>query len=103
MTDNFRVSHLVITKTNNGIAMWLYYNVGTVSQTVRYIGPFGEWTLQRKLKREAQACFQNPTAISAVDISITAVSFKIRIIGIAVIQITTRIRIDLVATPAENI
>jgi len=33
--NNIPVSYLVIAKTNNGIAMRLYYNVGTVSQTVR--------------------------------------------------------------------
>jgi hypothetical protein len=39
----FRVFQLVISKMNNDIAIRLYYNVGTVSQTVRsgsgpYIG-----------------------------------------------------------------
>jgi len=33
--DDVRASQLVISKTNNGIAMRLYCNVGTVSQTVR--------------------------------------------------------------------
>jgi hypothetical protein len=33
--NDIQVSQLVIAKTNNGIAMRLYYNVGTVSQTVR--------------------------------------------------------------------
>jgi hypothetical protein len=31
-----RVSQLVIAKTNNGTSVWLYVNVGTVSQTVRF-------------------------------------------------------------------
>jgi len=31
----FRVIRLVVSKTNNGKAVWLYSDVGTVSQTVR--------------------------------------------------------------------
>jgi hypothetical protein len=39
--NDIRISQLVIAKTNNGITVRLYYNVGTVSQTVRSgIGPY---------------------------------------------------------------
>ena len=33
--NDFRVSQMVISKTNNRTAMWLFSDVGTVSQKVR--------------------------------------------------------------------
>lgn len=55
------------------------------------------------LERESQANFENPGSIGIFDTAVIAVSLESGIIGIAVVQITARIGIDVIAASAKRI